>query len=158
MKLLLTLIFTTVVYNLCGQNMQHQTISARGKTSVTSSDLIIHHTVGQLSITDNFTRNFSIQQGHQQTLWSNYLSSSEKITLTTSPNPFTKFIHFNLNSKGIGKIEVHLFDINAKQAYQKEKLITNNQFTLKLSELSIGTYLVKLNGRQFKYYAKIIKI
>jgi hypothetical protein len=158
MKLLLTLIFTTVVYNLCGQNMHHQMISSQGRTSITNSGVIVKHTVGQLSVSGNFKGSVAVQQGYQQSLWSNYLTSSKKIILTTSPNPFTEFIHFNLNSIQIGKITIQIFDINGKQVYQKEQLITNKQCTLKLSELSIGTYLVKLNGEQFNYYTKIIKI
>jgi hypothetical protein len=158
MKLLLTLLFTTVVSNLCGQNMHHQMISAQGKSSVTRSGIMVHHTVGQLSVTGNFKGNFSVQQGYQQSLWSNYLSSSEKVTLTTFPNPFTEFVYFNLKSMPSSTVTIQIFDINGKQVYQKEQFITNNQFTLKLSKLSIGTYLVKLNGEQFKYYTKIIKI
>jgi amino acid permease len=158
MKLLLSLIFTTVVYSILGQNIHHQMMSAQGKSSVTSSGLIVHHTVGQLSVTGNFKGNFSIQQGYQQSLWSTYLSSSEKIILTTSPNPFTESVHFNLNSIHIRTITIQIFDTNGKQVYQKEQLITNNLFTLQLSELSLGTYLVKLKGAQFQYYTKIIKI
>jgi hypothetical protein len=158
MKLLLTLLFTTVVSNLCGQNMHHQMISAQGKSSVTRSGIMVHHTVGQLSVTGNFKGNFSVQQGYQQSLWSNYLSSSEKVTLTTFPNPFTEFVYFNLKSMPSSAVIIQIFDINGKQVYQKEQFITNNQFTLKLSKISIGTYLVKLNGEQFKYYTKIIKI
>ena len=158
MKLVLTLIFTIVAYNLFGQQAHHQMISSQGKSSVTSSGLIVHHTVGQLSVTGNFKGNFSVQQGYQQSLWNNYLTTSNKITLTTYPNPFTEFVNFNLNSIQIGKITIQIFDINGKQVYHKEQLITNNQCTLKLSNLSIGTYLVKLNGEQFKYYTKIIKI
>jgi hypothetical protein len=158
MKLLLTLLFTTVVSNLCGQNIHHQMISAQGKSSVTGSGIIVHHSVGQLSVTGNFKGNFSVQQGYQQSLWSNYLSSSEKVTLTTFPNPFTEFVYFNLKSMPSSTVTIQIFDINGKQVYQKEQFITNNQFTLKLSKLSIGTYLVKLNGEQFKYYTKIIKI
>jgi hypothetical protein len=158
MKFLLTLIFTLVVYNLFGQKMHHQMISAQGKTSVTPSGVIVKHTVGQLSVTGNFKGPVAVQQGYQQSQWVNYLTPSKKKILTTSPNPFTEFVHFNLNSIRIGKITIQIFDIQGKQVYRKEKLITNKQFTLKLSKLSIGTYLVKLNGEQFKYYAKIIKI
>lgn len=158
MKLLFTLIFTTIVCNLFGQKMHHQMISSQGKTSVTPSGLIVKHTVSQLSTTGSFSGSVAIQQGFQQSLWTNYLTSSKKIIFTTSPNPFTKFIHFNLNSTKIGKITIQIFNINGKQVYQKEQLITNNRCTLKLSKLSIGTYLVKINSEQFKYYTKIIKI
>lgn len=158
MKLVLTLIFTIVAYNLFSQKAHHQMISSQGKSSVTSSGLIVNHTVGQLSVSGNFKGSFSVQQGYQQSLWSNYLATSKKIVITTSPNPFTEFIHFNLNSIKISKITIQIFDINGKLVCLKEPLITNNQYTLNLSKLSIGTYLVKLYGEQFKYYTKIIKI
>jgi hypothetical protein len=158
MKLFLTLIFTIVVQTLFGQKMHHQMISSQGKTSVTNSGVIVKHTVGQLSVTGNFKGNFSIQQGFQQSQWFNYLTPSKKIILTTSPNPFTEFVHFNLNSININKIAVQIFDIQGKQVYLKEQLLTNKQCTLKLSKLSIGTYLVRVYTKDFNYYTKIIKI
>ena len=158
MKFIISLAFILTVISVSSQNIHHQMVSAQGKSSITSSGLIVHHTVGQLSVSGNFKGKFSVQQGYQQSLWSNYLTTSKKITLTTYPNPFTEFVNFNLNSIQIRKITIQIFDINGKQVYHKEQLITNNQCTLKLSNLSIGTYLVKLNGEKFKYYTKIIKI
>ncbi|MFT5214794.1 MAG: hypothetical protein ACI9WV_002528 [Patiriisocius sp.] len=64
-KLILTLIFTIVAYNLFTQKSHHQMISSQGKSSVTSSSLIVNHTVGQLSVSGNFKESFSVQQGYQ---------------------------------------------------------------------------------------------
>lgn len=158
MKLILTLIFTIVVCNIFSQKAHHQMISSQGSSSLTSSGLIVKHTVGQLSTTGNFSGNVAVQQGFQQSLWFNYLSSSEKIHITTSPNPFTEVVNFNTISIKSGKIAVQIFDINGKLVYLKEVLITNNQCSLKLSKLSIGTYLVRLSAKELNYYTKIIKI
>ena len=158
MKPILTFIFIIVAYNLFGQKTHHQMISSQGKTSVTNSGIIVKHTVGQLSTTGNFSGSVAVQQGFQQSLWFNYLSSSEKIHITTSPNPFTEVVNFNTISIKSGKIAVQIFDINGKLVYLKEALITNNQCSLKLSKLSIGTYLVRLSAKELNYYTKIIKI
>ena len=158
MKLILTLIFTIVVCNIFSQKAHHQMISSQGSSSLTSSGLIVKHTVGQLSTTGNFSGSVAVQQGFQQSLWFNYLSSSEKIHITTSPNPFTEVVNFNTISIKYGKIAVQIFDINGKLVYLKEALITDNQCSLKLSKLSIGTYLVRLSAKELNYYTKIIKI
>ena len=158
MKLILTLIFTIVVCNIFSQKAHHQMISSQGSSSLTSSGLIVKHTVGQLSTTGNFSGSVAVQQGFQQSLWANYLTSSEKIHITTYPNPFTEVVNFNTISIKSGKIAVRIFDINGKLVYLKEQLITNNQCALNLSKLSIGTYLVRLSTKELNYYTKIIKI
>jgi|TARA_B110000908_G_scaffold135866_1_gene160856 hypothetical protein len=158
MKPVLTFILIIVVFKLFGQNIHHQMISSQGKTSVTNSGIIVKHTVGQLSATGNFSGSVAVQQGFQQSLWAIYLTSSEKIHITTYPNPFTEVVNFNTISIKSGKIAVRIFDINGKLVYLKEQLITNNQCALNLSKLSIGTYLVRLSTKELNYYTKIIKI
>ena len=158
MKPILTFVFIIVVFKLFGQKVHHQMISSQGKTSTTNSGVIVKHTIGQLSVTGNFKGSFSVQQGFQQSLWANYLSSSDKIHITTSPNPFTEIVNFNLNNINVDKVTVQIFDISGKLVFGKEQLITNNQYTLNLSTLSIGTYLVRLYGKELNHYTKIIKI
>ena len=157
MKPILTFIFIIVAYNLFGQKTHHQMISSQGKTSVTNSGIIVKHTVGQLSTTGNFSGSVAVQQGFQQSLWANYLTSSEKIHITTYPNPFTDLVNFNTISIKSGKIAVQIFDINGKVVYIKEHFIENKLITINLSSLSIGVYLVKLNRKDFNHFSKIIK-
>ena len=130
MRSILTFVFIIVVFKLFGQKVHHQMISSQGKTSTTNSGVIVKHTVGQLSTTGNFSGSVAVQQGFQQSLWFNYLSSSDKIHITTSPNPFTEIVNFNLNNINADKVTVQIFDINGKLVFGKEQLITNNQYTL----------------------------
>ena len=157
MKPILTFIFIIVAYNLFGQKTHHQMISSQGKTSVTNSGIIVKHTVGQLSTTGNFSGSVAVQQGFQQSLWANYLTSSEKIHITTYPNPFTDLVNFNTISIKSGKIAVQIFDINGKVVYIKEHFIENKLITINLSSLPIGMYLVKLKRKDFNHFSKIIK-
>ncbi|MDG1509500.1 MAG: T9SS type A sorting domain-containing protein [Flavobacteriaceae bacterium] len=158
MKPILTFVFIIVVFKLFGQKVHHQMISSQGKTSTTNSGVIVKHTIGQLSVTGNFKGSFFVQQGFQQSLWANYLSSSDKVHITTSPNPFTEIVNFNLNNINADRVTVQIFDISGKLVFGKEQLTTNNQYTLNLSTLSIGTYLVRLYGKELNHYTKIIKI
>ena len=157
MKPVLTFILIIVVFKLFGQNIHHQMISSQGKTSVTNSGIIVKHTVGQLSATGNFSGSVAVQQGFQQSLWAIYLTSSEKIHITTYPNPFTDLVNFNTISIKSGKIAVQIFDINGKVVYIKEHFVENKLITINLSSLSIGMYLVKLNRKDFNHFSKIIK-
>ena len=157
MKLILTLIFTIIVCNIFSQKAHHQMISSQGSSSLTSSGLIVNQTIGQQSIAGSFSGNFLVQQGFQQSLWSNYLTSSEKIHITTYPNPFTDLVNFNTTTIKSGKIAVQIFDINGKVVYIKEHFIENKLITINISSLSIGMYLVKLNRKDFNHFSKIIK-
>ena len=157
MKLILTLIFTIIVCNIFSQKAHHQMISSQGSSSLTSSGLIVNQTIGQQSIAGSFSGNFLVQQGFQQSLWANYLTSSEKTHITTYPNPFTDLVHFNTISIKSGKIAVQIFDINGKVVYIKEHFVENKLITINLSSLSIGMYLVKLNRKDFNHFSKIIK-
>ena len=157
MKLILTLIFTIIVCNIFSQKAHHQMISSQGSSSLTSSGLIVNQTIGQQSIAGSFSGNFLVQQGFQQSLWANYLTSSEKIHITTYPNPFTDLVNFNTTTIKSGKIVVQIFDINGKVIYIKEHFVENKLITINLSSLSIGMYLVKLNRKDFNHFSKIIK-
>tara|TARA_B100000795_G_scaffold261156_1_gene237671 strand:- start:1004 stop:1480 length:477 start_codon:yes stop_codon:yes gene_type:complete len=157
MKLIITFILTLVVLSLSGQSIHHQMISSQGTSSITSSGLIVNQTVGQLSVTGNFSRSFSVQQGFQQSYWNTYLSGSIPILISTSPNPFTEIIQFNISNLKNEKIGVHIFDINGKVVYRKELFVENEFFNINLSNLSNGMYLVKLNRKDFNHFSKIIK-
>ena len=111
MKSTITFIFSLVVLNLSGQNIHHQMISSQGSSSLTGYGLIVNQTIGQQSITGSFTGSFSVQQGFQQSYWYNYLSNSNPILVSASPNPFQELIQFsisNLRNEKIGyKIREH---------------------------------------------------
>ena len=157
MKSTITFIFSLVVLNLSGQNIHHQMISSQGSSSLTGSGLIVNQTIGQQSITGSFTGSFSVQQGFQQSYWYNYLSNSNPILVSVSPNPFQELIQFSISNLRNEKIAIQVFDINGKVVYVKEHFVENKLITINLSKLSAGMYLVKLNRKDFNHFSKIIK-
>ena len=158
MKLVLSFVLILLTCNGFGQTIHHQMISSQGKTSTTNEKAIVKQTIGQLSVTGSYKGLFSVQQGFQQSLWGNYLKPTKNIHVSTLPNPFTEIVNFNFNNTNSGNLTVKIFDVSGKILFIKELQITNNQCTLNLSRLAIGTYLVKLIGKEFNYYTKIIKI
>lgn len=158
MKSVLTFIFMLLVCNVFGQKIHHQMISSQGKTSTTNEKAIVKQTIGQLSVIGSYKGLFSVQQGFQQSLWGNYLKPTKNIHVSTLPNPFTEIVNFNFNNTNSGNLTIKIFDVSGKILFIKELQITNNQCTINLSRLAIGTYLVKLVGKEFNYYTKIIKI
>tara|TARA_B110000908_G_scaffold56189_1_gene68416 strand:+ start:319 stop:795 length:477 start_codon:yes stop_codon:yes gene_type:complete len=157
MKSTIIFIFSLIVLNLSGQNIHHQMISSQGSSSLTSSGLIVNQTIGQQSITGSFTGSFSVQQGFQQSYWYNYLSNSNPILVSVSPNPFQELIQFSISNLRNEKIAIQVFDINGKVLYVKEHFVENKLITINLSNLSAGMYLVKLNSKDFNHFSKIIK-
>lgn len=157
MKPIITFILIFLVIKLFGQSIHHQMINSQGESSVISSGLIIKQTIGQLSITGSFSGSLIVQQGFQQSYWDNYLSISNPIVVSISPNPFTELIQFNISDLKNEKIAVHIFDINGKVIYLKEHFVENKSLIINLSKLSNGIYLVKLNRKGFSHFSKIIK-
>ena len=157
MKLVLIFVLFLLTYNGFGQTIHHQMISSQGESSVVSSGLIVKQTIGQLSITGSFSGSLVVQQGFQQSYWDNHLNSSNPILVSISPNPFTELIQYSISDLKNEKIAIHIFDVNGKIVYFKEHFVENQSITLKLSKLSNGMYLVKLNKKGFNHFSKIIK-
>ena len=157
MKPILTFVLIFLASNGFCQSIHHQMISSQAESSVVSSGLIVKQTIGQLSIIGSFSGNLVVQQGFQQSYWDNHLNSSNPILVSISPNPFTELIQYSISDLKNEKIAVHIFDVNGKIVYFKEHFVENQSITLKLSKLSNGIYLVKLNKKGFNHFSKIIK-
>jgi len=157
MKPILTFVLIFLASNGFCQSIHHQMISSQAESSVLSSGLIVKQTIGQLSIIGSFSGNLVVQQGFQQSYWDNHLNSSNPILVSISPNPFTELIEYSISDLKNEKIAIHIFDVNGKIVYSKEHFVENQSITLKLSKLSNGMYLVKLNKKGFNHFSKIIK-
>ena len=159
---ILTATLTLMFQESFSQNVHHQMISAQGKSIVSNSGWIVKQTVGQLSISGNFSGSLTVQQGFQQSFqqsfWDHYSSVSTRFLVSISPNPFTDQIQFNLSSLKNKKTDVQIFDVNGRIVYRKEFSEVKDQLlTLYLKHLSIGMYLVKITSQDFNHFSKIIK-
>jgi hypothetical protein len=77
-------------------------ISSQGLSKEMANGLVIKQTVGQQSLTGNYSGDFIVLQGFQQSVWSKYIASNKTedlvgIDIYTYPNPFTETIHFQFS-------------------------------------------------------------
>lgn len=156
-------IFLLFSFSFYGQILHHQMISSQGVSTKTSNGLLIMQTVGQQSLTGTSANdNYVVMQGFQQSLWGNYIASTnietiEGIKTITYPNPFIKNINFQF-SKAIDEIiSISIFDVLGRLIYEQKEKAENNVLTIDLSRLPTSEYLIRLNTTDFKYYTKIIK-
>jgi hypothetical protein len=151
------LIFFTVTFH--GQVLHHQMLSSQGTSKKLPDGIVITQTIGQQSLTGNSIGNAVVIQGFQQSLWSNYIVSNDKIEITTLtyPNPFTETVNFQFSEPIIDLITISVFDILGRLIFEQKKASVNNILTINLAQLSRSEYLVRLNASKFTSYTKIIK-
>ncbi|MEL1241377.1 T9SS type A sorting domain-containing protein [Flavobacterium flavipallidum] len=156
MKYLL-LLFTFPFY---GQVLHHQMLSSQGTTKEITSKVIVSQTIGQQSIVGNSTNGAIVIQGFQQSLWSSYIAQNEKTTISaqTFPNPFKDVVNFQFSESLIGELSIYIFDVSGRLVHKEADKIDDSIFTINLSKIPRGEYLVQLNNKSFTYYTKIIKL
>lgn len=158
MKSTSTFILTLTFVKIFSQNIHHQMISSQAKTRISNSGLIVKQTVGQVSISGSYSGNFIVQQGFQQSFWDGYLSGSNPILVSASPNPFTDQVQFDFSDLKNEKISFQIFNSTGTCVYLKEFSMTKDQsIRLSLGNLSIGMYLIKIAASDFNHFCKIIK-
>lgn len=152
------LILFTVTFQ--GQVLHHQMLSSQGQSIRMPDGLIIKQTIGQQSVTGNSIGNTIVIQGFQQSLWSNYIASNDKIEITTLtfPNPFTETVNFQFSQSMPNQITVYVYDLIGRLVFEKKEVIKDLILTINLSKLPQSEYLVRLQTIKFNYYTKIIKI
>lgn len=157
MKTTLTIILIIVTKSFYCQNIHRQMISSQSNTTNTNSGLTIKQTVGQLSAIGNYSADVIVQQGFHQSNWETYLLKPKNILVKTYPNPFIENVNFQFKNLNKNKILIQIFDINGKIVHTRKAIVKNNLYSLNLTNLSRGIYLVKLDSNKLSYYSKIIK-
>jgi hypothetical protein len=157
-KLVMILIFISSS-PLYGQVLHHQMISSQGNTIKTSEGLLIRQSIGQQSAVGNFNKDYLVQQGFQQALWVNYLSTNYplEITVTSYPNPFSTLLNFNFSKQINSTIRINVFDFSGKLVHEDSKINSNELVNIDLAHLASGCYLVRLISTDFIYHSQIIR-
>ena len=143
---------------ICFSQIHHQMISSQGNTLKTD-ELIVTHTIGQQSIIGNSNAgSFHYNQGFQQTFWNRLIQSNQlELLFEYFPNPFIDKITFRLLNLDNDEFNITLFDTAGRLVYQTKKNLTQNIIVLNLTDLSSGSYLVRLHNNNKSFYTKIIK-
>jgi hypothetical protein len=133
-------------------------LSSQG-ASVKTRGVVVRQTIGQQSVTGNFTNSkFIVGQGFQQ---SNKLTTSITPKVTTAtltyPNPFIDKVNFQFSSAIDGAITIVLFDSLGRLVYSAEKYPINNILTIDNLFFPAGQYFVKLTANNYTYTTKLLK-
>ncbi|MBC5838374.1 T9SS type A sorting domain-containing protein [Flavobacterium muglaense] len=157
MKYLLLFFWSSVFY---GQVLHHEMIATQGESKTLDNGLVISQTIGQQSTIGNYSKEFTVMQGFQQSLWSSYIASNalDLIATKTYPNPCITTISFEFSKTISTMITVHVFDLGGRLVFSGEKKADEAILSVDLSQLIPSPYLVHLYTDTFSYYTKIIKL
>ena len=161
MKILIGLTLICFSIQSFSQELHHQMISSQGSSAVTSSGLIVNQTIGQQSVSGNSQSKIIVLQGFQQSYWRELMEGSNEsgIAITVFPNPFLEDINFQFSNPIDSTVHISIFDLYGRVVFEKNSTVDNK--LLKLADLGFlqhAQYLVRLSGKNFNYFTKIIKI
>jgi hypothetical protein len=148
------------ISTLHSQELHHQMLSAQGSSKVLPNGMYVSQTIGQQSVTGNYTSDSkTIGQGFQQSVWSRYIGSNSNNSITTVlyPNPFVSSINFQFSQPIRERIKIEIFDIRGRLIFQTEQLATDNLLTVTIPNIASNNYLVKLSAANYNYYSQILK-
>ncbi len=96
------------------------------------------------------TQNIDMQNNTQ----TNITNTVDNTQISLYPNPATDFLNINIINS-LGTNEINLFTINGKLL---QKQTTNNSNSkIDLTNLSPGTYIIRIKSGNYNYQQKIIK-
>ena len=154
---LLCIIFFLQNNNVFGQ-LHHQMLSSQGGLKQTESGFLVSQTIGQTSVTGNYSnRNLTVGQGYQQSTVGRLQIKglNKEISLTIFPNPFENQITINYNAQEL--VNVTIFDMAGKLTYKNNLSFISRNNIIDVSYLSSGIYLVRLQSKLNTSYTKIVK-
>ncbi len=150
-----------VTFSVNAQDMlHHQMLSAQGTSKELSNGIYICQTIGQQSVTGNYTRDGKTYgQGYQQSIWSKYIQSTANNPINTVvyPNPFVSSINFQFSEPIKDRIKMELFDLRGRLIFETDQLPLDNLLSIEMPNIASSNYLVKLSSTKYTYYSQILR-
>lgn len=122
---------------------------------------VVSQSIGQSSVIGtHYNNGYYLRQGYQQPINKIKVVNSEfktnNLVASVFPNPFEHafFVSFNENMKQ--DITVLVFDVTGKQIYSRN-FKPQQRISLNLSNMSSGSYLLKVLSNKKIFNAKLIK-
>jgi hypothetical protein len=155
--LLIFFLSSISVHSKC-QTIYSQTISSLGSSNWTfNSELIIHQSIGQSSISGNFNlQNNPVHQGFLKGIYP-IINSLEAAIILPYPNPFQEKLILEFFPFIEGLIKVTVYDLNGKMVHEMDYQTEKNKVNLDLEYLSNSVYLVLVSSKNQVFQTRIIK-
>jgi hypothetical protein len=156
MKQIFIFLFCTTVF---GQKLHHQMLSSMGASKIMSSGLTVKQTIGQQSVSGNFSNGaIKVGQGFQQSSISKSIpSSTPEIMTVVYPLPFTDKLNFQFSVPITGTINIVIFDVAGRLIYNENKEAVDTILTLNELYFAEGEYFVKLTAKNYKFSTTILR-
>jgi hypothetical protein len=151
------LLFCTTFY---GQTLHHEMLSSQGASNTLPNGITVNQTIGQLSVSGTSVSDIDVQQGFQQSFWSQRMATNDPIAevkVMVYPNPFVTLVNFQFSQTIPPTVSILVFDQQGRIVLNVQKTTMSGLTTIDLSTLPDAMYLVHLSGFNFNYYTKIIK-
>lgn len=111
-------------FNVHGQKLHHQMISAQHPDKYLSNEIIINQTIQQQSVSGNYVKNNKgVGQSYLYTEHYNQIVPIDIIT-TTYPNPISDYVNFKFSSIIKGGVKIVIFDLLGKVVFFKKKSLS----------------------------------
>ncbi|MBI5539842.1 MAG: T9SS type A sorting domain-containing protein [Bacteroidia bacterium] len=88
----------------------------------------------------------------------NEVNTGTEIKLFTYPNPMSDLCYIEIESKSIGKATVGLYNLAGNKIIQVQELLTKGHHIYKLSGISEGVYLLKVESETYCFNSKIVSV
>jgi hypothetical protein len=151
------LLFCTTFY---GQTLHHEMLSSQGASNTLPNGITVNQTIGQLSVSGTSVSDIDVQQGFQQSFWSQRMATNDPIAevkVMVYPNPFVTTVNFQLPPSISPTVTILVFDQQGRIVLNVQKNTMGGLATVDLSNLPDAMYLVQLSASNLNYYTKIIK-
>jgi hypothetical protein len=115
--------------------------------------------IGSLSIYANKTHTYNVVAYRYMATFNAFLQTSIKkptsaFDISIYPNPASSEINININNKTLKNIQI--LDISGKTILEKKINTLENKFTIDLSSLESGIYIVNLQTKKEVFSSKLI--
>lgn len=135
-----------------------QTFSSVGSSVVTTSGLSVSQSVGQASVIGRITQaKHTVKQGFLTPLVAVVEDPVEVAAANVQvfPNPFNEALHFKASASG--QFLISIYDASGRVVYKQETQLEPFIYTLPLSNLPSGSYLIQLQSQELNLFFKRIK-
>jgi hypothetical protein len=162
------LVLNGFISNSFGQEESNYRIVSSNLASSGSSQTIttpsgtykISHSIGQASVIGTYFNNgYYLRQGYQQPLSKIEIIKELDVELVAKihPNPFRHKVTIAFNTVIRDEISILLIDINGR-VIRKQKALPFQEIELQLTDLAIGTYVLRVMSGTKRLDEKLIKI
>lgn len=142
----------------CNAQAVFQTFSSVGGSVVTTSGLRVSQSVGQASVIGTVTQaRHAVKQGLLNPFSAEIKTPAEVVvtSLEVFPNPFNEALHFKASASG--QFLISIYDASGRVVYKQETQLEPFIYTLPLSHLPSGSYLIQLQSQELSLFFKRIK-